>query len=139
MHSGWYRSMANQRVYVFVPFFLFQNVYAFVVIRKAKGGGDVNKPQLILGVHDLPRPRGEGFLYYKLYPGYHERILVYFNLYNTEEQELKGYFSKGIRVMLESADFTKNGDPNLLNNYGTENLQDWSAKVLAEVIDPIKM
>ena len=84
----------------FVPFFLFQNVYAFVVIRKAKGGGDVNKPQFILGVHDLPRPRGEGFLYYKLYPGYHERILVYFNLYNTEEQELKGYFSKGIRVML---------------------------------------
>lgn len=98
----------------------------------------MSKPRLILGVRDLPRPRGEGFLYYKLYPGYHEMILVYFNLYDTEESELKDYFTKGIKKMLESADFKKNGNPSLLNDYVTENLQDWSANVLTEVIDAIK-
>ncbi len=94
----------------------------------------MSKTHLIFGLRDLPRPRGDGFLYYKLYPNYHEKILVHFNLYNTKPEKLKDYFAGGIKIMLGSADFKKNGSSDMLNSYSTENMRAWSTEVLAELI-----
>lgn len=94
----------------------------------------MSRKHLVFGLRDLPRPRGDGFLYYKLYPNYHEKILVNFNLYNTRPDDLKDCFAAGIRIMLGSADFKKNGSSDMLNSYSIENMRAWSTEVLAELI-----
>jgi|GEM_PF-5740103 len=44
------------------------------------------RSQLILGVRELPRPRGEGYLYYKLSPSDEDGFLTYLPLNDLSDK-----------------------------------------------------
>jgi len=94
---------------------------------------NTQKPKLVFGLRDFPRPRGEGFLFYKLHPDYKEKTLVCFNLLKTDESGLKDVFSEGLTKMCKVQSL-KDTLEDHLEDYGTENMQEWATTILNEVI-----
>ena len=94
----------------------------------------MQRHKVIFGLRDFARPRGEGFLYYKLAPNYREKILIEYNLYITNPAELMDIYNKGIEkfIKLEQLDNTKK--PELLSSYDTENMQPWARETLDNVL-----
>jgi hypothetical protein len=93
----------------------------------------MNKPMVIFGLRDLPRPKGEGFLYCKLAPDFREKILVEYNLY-AEPAELLDIYKAGLKKFfeLEQLDPTKKSE--LLANYDTENMQPHAREILDKAL-----
>jgi len=118
--------------------------------------------QLILGIRELPHPRGEGYLYYKIVPLKEEaqegrlikrmrdridyflkdggeKFLSYLNLYCTEseeveEEKLEKLFRKALVKLSEIEQFSDKEVSEFLSNYKTENMEAWVVEVLNRVI-----
>jgi len=122
----------------------------------------MNNYQLILGVREIPRPRGEGYLYYKIVPLQEEaqkrnllkrilnrincflkdggeRFLFYLNLYckeseEVEEGKLEKLFNKPLVKLSEIERFSDKEAQELLSNYKTENMEAWVVEALDRVV-----
>lgn len=90
--------------------------------------------EVIFGLRDFARPRGEGFLYYKLAPNYREKILIEYNLYITEPTELMYIYIKGIGKFIELEQLGNRKKTELLSSYDTENMQPWAREILDNVL-----
>jgi len=118
--------------------------------------------QIIFGVRELPHPRGEGYLYYKIVPLKEEvqkgriikrirdrveyflkdggeRFLSYLNLYCTESEEveeerLEKLFSKALAKLSEKEGFSNKEIKSLLSSYKTENMEAWAVGVLDRIV-----
>lgn len=118
--------------------------------------------QLILGIRELPHPKGEGYLYYKIVPLKEEaqkerllkrvihrieyflkdggeKFLSYLNLYCTEseeveEEKLEKLFRKALVKLSEIEQFSDKEVHELLSNYKTENMEEWVVEVLNRVV-----
>lgn len=97
----------------------------------------MSKAKIIFGIRDLPRPRGEGYIFCKFYPHYREIILEIFNLYSTEPEELEKIFRKALHKLLTLKEFEQVNGIALLQDYATDNMQEWAIEILAKVIDSI--
>jgi len=121
----------------------------------------MNNYQLILGIRQLPRPRGEGYLYYKMVPLQKEaqkrnllkcildrvncflkeedRFLFYLNLYckeseEVEERKLEELFNKALIKLSQKGQFSDKEARELLSNYKTENMAAWVIEVLDRIV-----
>ena len=118
--------------------------------------------QLILCIRELPHPRGEGYLYYKIVPlkeeAQKERLIKrmrdridyflkdggekfpsYLNLYCTEseeveEEKLEKLFRKALVKLSEKEGFSNKEIKSLLSNYKTENMEAWVIVVLDRIV-----
>lgn len=93
----------------------------------------MNKPMVIFGLRDLPRPKGEGFLYCKLAPNYREKILVEYNLY-AEPEQLQEIYTKGVERLLSMEGFDKAKRAQLPASYDTENMRPHARDILDRVL-----
>jgi hypothetical protein len=91
-------------------------------------------PKLILGLRELPRPVGEGYLYYKRSLKEDDKILLFSNLYNTTEAELEGLFRQAITSIIKKENLSGNDVQGFLSSYSTENMRQWTQEVLARVV-----
>lgn len=94
----------------------------------------MQKHEVIFGLRDFARPRGEGFLYYKLAPNYREQILIEYNLYITKPAELMNIYTKGIKKFIELEQLGNTKKTELLSCYDTENMQPWAREILDNVL-----
>ena len=122
----------------------------------------MNNYQLILGVRELPRPRGEGYLYYKILPLQEEaqrrillkrilnridcflkdggeKFLFYLDLYckesnEAEEAKLEEHFNRALIKLFEIERFSNKEARRLLSNYKTENMEAWVIEILDRII-----
>ena len=101
----------------------------------------MKSPQIIFGLRDLPTPPRMGYLFYR-FPAklgmFDERTLVVLDLYNTDEQYLFDIFRKGIEKLLKQKYFLKKGAVPILENYETENMEEFARTILAKVIQKVK-
>lgn len=94
---------------------------------------------VIFGIRDLPRPRGDGFLFCKLYPNYREIILITFKLYNTKGPELKNFFTEGIKKLMQIKEFKERYHSAQLLEYDTDNIEKWAVHILDDVIKNLNL
>jgi hypothetical protein len=90
---------------------------------------------IVFGVRELPRPKGHGYLYFKLDPYGREFFVDYLNLYKTSKEELKELFVlavQKVRAALAAKGHTKEI---LTTDCQTENMSDWAVQLLKEVIE----
>ncbi len=90
---------------------------------------------LIFGIEELPRPKGEGFLYYKLEPSGREFMVDYLNLYDITDDGLKALFTAGAQKAREALIESGRARDVFEKKYMTENMSDWAAAILKEVIE----
>lgn len=90
---------------------------------------------VIFGIEQLPRPKGEGFLYYKLDPSGREFLIDYLNLYHISDEELRILFATAVQHARDA--LVKNGRARyvLQKLYRTENMSEWADELLKEVIE----
>jgi len=121
----------------------------------------MNNYQLVLGIRELPRPRGRGYLYYKIvslqedaqkrsflqrilhlsncfFKG-GDRLLVYLDLYckesnEIEESKFEELFHQALVKLSEIEQFSDKKARELLSNYKTENMEVWVEEVLDRVV-----
>ena len=90
---------------------------------------------VVFGVRELPNPRGEGYLWYRLHPSGREFFVDYLNLYEISEEELKALFLTAVQRVCDTI-IRDGGNKEVLTKiYQTENMSDWVATLLKEVID----
>jgi len=53
---------------------------------------------VIFGIRELPGPKREGYLYYKLEASGQEYFVDFLNLYDTGDEELKTFLSKRFKM-----------------------------------------
>lgn len=93
----------------------------------------MKRPMVVFGLRDFPRPRGEGFLYYKLAPDYREKILIEHDLY-TDPAILPDIYKAGIKKFFKNEHLDNARKTELLANYDTENMQPHAREVLDKVL-----
>jgi|GEM_PF-2542236 len=122
----------------------------------------MNNYQLILGVRELPRPRGTGYLYYKILSLQEEaqkrillkrilnridcflrdggeKFLFYLDLYckesnEVEEAKLEELLHKALVKLFEIERFSNKEARELLSNYKTENMETWVIEILDRIV-----
>jgi len=90
--------------------------------------------RLILGLREMSRPVGEGYIYYKFLPKEADRGLLFLNLYHTNEVELEGLFRQSILEAIKKERLAVDEVQVLLSGYATENMRLWTQQVLARVV-----
>jgi hypothetical protein len=91
---------------------------------------------LIFGFRELPRPKGWGDFYFRLPPSRREIFVGNLDLYQAAGDDLRILFEKGIRQAGEKAQESEQIRRFLANGeYQIENIADWAAKILKEVIE----
>ena len=93
----------------------------------------MKNPGVIFGLRDLPRPKGEGFLYCRLAPDFREKILIEYDLC-AEPAALLAVYKAGLKrfFALERLDTIKKTE--LLADYDTENMQPHARDILAQAL-----
>jgi len=92
---------------------------------------------LIFGIEELPRPKGEGFFYYKLEPSGREFMVDYLNLYDITDNDLKALFTAGAQKAREALIDNGRARDVLAKKYMTENMSDWAEEILKKTIDEV--
>lgn len=90
--------------------------------------------KLILGLRELPRPAGDGYVYYKFAPNEADRVLVFLNLYNTDESELENLFRQAFSEMARQEKLPIGAVRRLLSDYSPENMKPRTQEILASAI-----
>jgi len=90
---------------------------------------------LIFGVRELPRPKGHGYLYFKLDLYGREFFVGYLNLYKTSNEELKKLFVLSIQKVRAALVAQGVTEEILTTDYQTENMSDWAVQLLKEIIE----
>ena len=80
---------------------------------------------IIFGIEELPRPRGDGFLYYKLDLSGREFLVDYLNLYNISDDELSALLRKAVEMAREHLIDEGRAKEFIKKEYKTENMSDW--------------
>jgi hypothetical protein len=98
----------------------------------------MKSPQIIFGLRDLPTPPRMGYLFYR-FPAklgmFDERTLMVIDLYNTDEQYLSDIFRKGIEKLLKQKNFLEKGAVPTLENYETENMEEFARVIFDRIIN----
>ncbi len=121
----------------------------------------MNNYQLVLGIKELSRPRGRGYLYYKIvslqedaqkrnflqhilhlsncFLKGRDGLLVYLDLYckesnEVEESKFEELFHQALVKLSEIEQFSDKKARELLSNYKTENMELWVEEVLDRVV-----
>jgi len=89
---------------------------------------------VIFGIRELPGPKREGYLYYKLEASGQEYFVDFLNLYDTGDEELKTFFVKAIQNVSDDLIANKGAEGDLKKIYQTENMSDWAVGLLEEVV-----
>lgn len=89
---------------------------------------------VIFGVRELPRPKKDGYLYYKLKASGQEHFVDFLNLYETSDEELRGVFVKAIQKVQDDLIANKGAEGDLKKIYQTENMSDWAVELLEKVL-----
>jgi len=93
---------------------------------------------IVLGVRELPNPKGEGYLYYKLSPSGREYFVDYLNLYETSDEELKAFFVSAFRKVKNTLMADGRLEEISVETVKTENIADWAVKLLKVVLLTIR-
>lgn len=93
----------------------------------------MKSPMVIFGLRDLPRPRGQGFLYCKLAPDFREKILIEYDL-DTEAARLTEIYKAGIKNFFALERFDPATKNELFANYDTENMQPHAREILDKLL-----
>jgi len=96
------------------------------------GGGLI---VVVFGIRELPNPRGEGYLWYRLHPSGREFFVDYLNLYKTSNEELKELFVLAVQKVRDALAAQGHTKEILTTDYQTENMTDWAVELLKEVIE----
>jgi hypothetical protein len=90
--------------------------------------------RLILGVRELPRPKGEGYLYYKTPSSNNEEnFLAYLPLNNLSDEEFSDIVGKAISKL--KSQLAKKGMGELeLHNIEFENIQAWAQPLVKAIL-----
>jgi hypothetical protein len=89
---------------------------------------------VIFGVRELPRPKKEGYLYYKLKASGQEHFVDFLNLYETSDEELRGVFVKAIQKVQDDLIANKGAEGHLKKIYQTENMSEWAISLLEKTV-----
>ena len=89
---------------------------------------------VVFGARELPNPKGEGYLYYKLPPSRREYFVSYLNLINTSGEEVKAVFARAVGKA--KADLIAKGHTEEISakTIETENIEDWAVELLKEIL-----
>ncbi|MCF8026398.1 MAG: hypothetical protein K9K82_13045 [Desulfobacteraceae bacterium] len=91
---------------------------------------------IIFGFRELPRPKGWGDFYFRFPPSRREIFIGNLDLYQASGEDLKVLFERGIKQAEEEASESEQIQRLLANGeYQTENIADWAAEILKEVIE----
>jgi len=94
--------------------------------------------KFVFGIRELPRPKGHGFVYYRVAPRTDERKLVYLDLYRSDEADLARLFREALETMI-TFERDAAGDPrDFLANFETENMQPWVEKIFAKAVEEFR-
>ncbi len=118
-----------------VPFLTGDVISRFISDHRFFHGGKKEWIMLIFGVRELPRPKGHGYLYFKLdhYGG--EFFVDYLDLYRTSNEELKKLFVLSIQKARDALAALGRAKEILTRDYQTENMSDWAVQLLKEIIE----
>ena len=94
---------------------------------------------VVFGVRELPNPRGEGYLWYRLHPSGYEFFVDYLNLYEISEEELRTLFVRAVQKVYDTLITDESNKEVPIKIYRTENMSDWVVALLEEVIDQFCM
>jgi len=94
----------------------------------------MDERRLILGLREVPRPVGEGYIYYKFFPKQADKVLLYLNLYKTDDTELEGLFRQSLLEISRKERLSTADVMGFLSSYTTENMQQWTQEVLARAV-----
>ena len=89
---------------------------------------------VIFGVRELPGPKREGYLYYKLEASGQEYFVDFLNLYDTADEELGVLFVKAIQKVHDDLIANKRAEGDLKKVYQTENMSAWAVELLEKVL-----
>jgi hypothetical protein len=92
-----------------------------------------NPQRLIFGLREMPRPVGEGYLYYKFSDREEDRILVFLDLLKTSEAELEVLFRRSILELITREKLAQPELQILLSAYTTRNMRPWTEQVLSRI------
>jgi len=91
------------------------------------------RSQLILGVRELPRPRGEGYLYYKLSPSDEDGFLTYLPLNDLSDKQFSDIVENAISK-LKSRLEKKGVDEDCLQYIKFDNMQPWAQTLVNDLL-----
>jgi len=90
---------------------------------------------LIFGIKELPKPRGQGYLYYKLEPSGREHFLDFLDLYKISDEELRVLFASAAQKAQDA--LIANGHHEKVSQkiYRTDNMSCRAIELLKKVIN----
>lgn len=97
----------------------------------------MSSPSIIFGLREFPLPPKSGYFYYKSLPKFSEwnvSTIAVLDLYNVDENYLSNIFHEGIKKMLHREHLSGEAACSILENYGTENIEEFAQDILQKVV-----
>jgi len=89
--------------------------------------------QLTLGVRELPRPKGEGYLYYKVSLSNEEVLLTYLSLNDLSDEAFSKLIMAAIFKLKATLKEQSVGE-DCLQHIEFENMQTWAQLLVKEIV-----
>ncbi len=89
---------------------------------------------VIFGIKELPNPKGEGYLYYKLEPSGREYFVDFLDLYKISDEDLKTLFVCAARIAQDALIANGRHEEVSEKTYQTDNMSSRAIKLLKEII-----
>jgi DNA-binding PadR family transcriptional regulator len=90
---------------------------------------------LIFGIKELPNPKGEGYVYYKLGPSGREYFVDFLDLYKISDEELKTLFVSAAQKAQDALITNGRHEEVSQKVYRTDNMSGRAIELLKEVIN----
>lgn len=95
-------------------------------------------PEVVFGLRHLPRPRGEGFLFYRFANEQSIRTLVELSLYDSgHDDQSRLLFAEGIRRFIELRKLDDRTAGKLLQHYRLENMKPGTQTLFSDAVTTV--